>query len=56
MFPVFTWENVTYGMYETDGCIKSDSEYGHEVYANALENVLSYTTSCEETIFCVIGT
>ena len=56
MFPVFTWENVTYGMYETDGCIKSDSEYRHEVYANALENVLSNKTSCEETIFCVIGT
>ena len=41
-------------MYETAGRIAIASEYGFDVYANALENVSSNTTSCEETIFCVI--
>ena len=38
--PVFSWDDVPYRVYETDGCTRSISEYGHDVYANALENVL----------------
>ena len=43
-------------MYNTDGRVASASEYGCGMYANALENVSSNTTSCEETIFRVLGT
>ena len=51
----FSWDDAAYGIYETSGCTVSASEYGSDVYANALENVLSNTTSCEETVFCVLG-
>ena len=43
-------------MYKTDGHIASASEYGNEVYANALENVLSNKTSHEKNIIHVLGT
>ena len=42
-------------MYETYGRIASVSEYVTGMYANALENVLSNITPCEETIFRVLG-
>ena len=45
-----------YGIYKTSGRIASSSEYKRDVYANALLNVLSNTTPCEETILCVICT
>ena len=56
MLQVCSWEDVAYGMYNTADCVASASEYGFGVYANALEKVLSNTNSCEETIFCVLGT
>ena len=45
MLPVFLWDNVAYIIYKIDGYISSDSEYGHDIYANTIENVLSNTTS-----------
>ena len=56
MSPVCSWYDVAYRIYETAGRIESASEYGRDVYANALENVSSNTTSCEENIFRVLGT
>ena len=46
---------MAYGIYETASCIASESEYRHDVYANAIENVLSNTTSCDKTIYRVLG-
>ena len=40
----------------TAGNIISASDRGCDVYANVLENILLNTTSCEETIFRLIGT
>ena len=40
MSPVCLWDDVAYGIYDTDGRIPSASEYGFDVYANALESVL----------------
>ena len=42
-------------MYETAGSIAHASEYGCDVYGNALENISSNTALCEETIFSVLG-
>ena len=43
-------------MYDTTGCIASPSEYGCDIYSNALETSLSNTTSCEENNVHVLGT
>ena len=43
-------------MYKTSGSVVSASEFLCVVYAKALENVFSDTTSCEETISRVLGT
>ena len=56
MSPVYPWGDVAYGIYEISGRITIDSEYGCELHTNVLENVSSNTTSCEETIFWVLGT
>ena len=56
MLPVCSWDCVVYVIYNTSGCIASDSEYGSDIYDNALEKLLSNTTSCEETILFVLGT
>ena len=56
MSRVCSWDDLAYGIYDTDGHIVSDSEYKRDMYANALENILSNRTSCEETIFHVLGT
>ena len=37
MFTAFSFEDVSQGMYDTDGRISIASEYGRDVYANALE-------------------
>ena len=37
--PVCSWDDAASGIYETDGCIVSVSEYICDVYANALKNV-----------------
>ena len=56
MYPVCSLDDVVYVIYKTAGCIMSASEYRSDVYANALYFFYSNTTSCEETIFCVLGT
>ena len=56
IYPVFSLDDVAYGINETAGCIVSASEYGRYIYANALENALSNTASCEENIYHVLGT
>ena len=55
MSPLCSWDYVAYRICENSGCIASASEYGLDVYANALENIFSNTTSCEENIFHVLG-
>ena len=54
--PVFSWDDVSYEIYENYGRITSDSGFRRDVYANALENHSSNTMSCEETILRVLGT
>ena len=49
-------EDVIYGVYVTSGHIAIASEYGHDVYNNALEKLSSNTTSYDEIIFLVLGT
>ena len=56
MFPVDSLNDLAYGIYETAGCIVRASEYGHDMHANPLKIVFSNTTTCEETILCVIST
>ena len=56
MSPVCSWDYVVHGIYETACHIGSLSECGRDVYANALELFSSDKTSCEETIFRVLGT
>ena len=51
MLPVCSWNYSAYGMYETTGCVASASEYGHDVYANSLENIFSNAMPCGEAIF-----
>ena len=53
MLSFFSCDDVAYVIYKTADCIGSASEYRCDAYDNALENVMSNTTSCEETIFCV---
>ena len=55
MLPVCPWGDVSWEIYETVGCIASDSEYKSDVYSNALVKFSSNTTACEETNFCVLG-
>ena len=33
---VCSWHDVAYGVHKTTGCVKSASEYGHDVYVSAL--------------------
>ena len=49
--PVCSFEDVSYGIYDTVGLIAIASEYGCDVYANMLEKLSSKTTSYEDTIF-----
>ena len=37
ILPVFSFEDIAQGMYYTDGRTDIASEYGREVYANALD-------------------
>ena len=53
---VCLWDDVAYGIYDISLCVASSPEYGCDVYYNAIDNVLSNTMSCEETIFCALGT
>ena len=55
LFTVCSWDDVAYGIYETADCISSASEYGCDVYTNALEKVYPNTISCEENILHVLG-
>ena len=56
MSPVYSLDDVECVIYDTSGRIASFYEYGCDVYANAIEKLLSNTTACEETIFRVLGT
>ena len=51
----FSFEDVAYGMYDTDGRIATASEYGFDVYTKALDKLSSKTTSYEDTILRVCG-
>ena len=42
-----SWDDASYGIYKTASSVASDYEYGQDVYANALGNLLSNTISCE---------
>ena len=44
MSPVCSLYDVAYVIYDNDGHIASDSEYGCDVYSNVLENVSSNIT------------
>ena len=48
MLSICSCDDVVYGLYKSAGRIASASKYGHDMYANAIENVSSNTTSCEE--------
>ena len=39
MLLVWSWDDAAYRIYDNDGRIARASEYGRDVYANALENV-----------------
>ena len=56
ILPFCHFEDVAYSMYETDGIIAVDSEYGFDVYANSLEKLSSKTTLYEDTILRLCGT
>ena len=53
---VCSLDDVVYGVYVNFGRIVIASAYGHDVYDNALEKLLSNTTSYDEIIFLVLGT
>ena len=53
MSPVCLWDDASYVIH---GHVASSSEYGSDKYDDALGNFLSNKTSCEETIFLVLGT
>ena len=50
------YNDVFYRIYNTYDCVASSSDDGSDVYGNTIEKVLLNTTSCEETIFCALGT
>ena len=54
--PVWSFKDLSYGMYETTGCIDIPSEYGCDVYAKALETISSKSTLYEDTILPLWGT
>ena len=52
---VYSFEYLAQGIYDTDGRIDIASEYGRDIYANALEFLSSKTTSYKNIIFFVCG-
>ena len=54
--PVCYFEYVAYGVYVTVGRIAIASEYGRDVYDDALEKLSSNTTSYNDITFLVLGT
>ena len=54
--PFLPLKDVGQGVYVTSGRITIASEYGRDIYANAIENISSKTTSYEDIIFLVFGT
>ena len=46
---VCSWKDVPYGMYDIAGLFSNASEYGCNLYSNAIEKSSSTSTSCEET-------
>ena len=56
ILPVCSLEYVAQGVYVTARHIDIASEYGHDIYANTLDEISSKTTSYEDIIFLVVGT
>ena len=54
--PVYSFEDVAYGVYVTSGRIAIASEYGRDMYNNALEKLSSNTASYDDITFLVLGT
>ena len=54
--PVFSLDDVAYGVYVTAGRIAIASAYGRDVYDSELEKLLSNITSYYEITFLVLGT
>ena len=52
--PVCSFEDVTYGMYNTSIRIYIASEYGCDVYTKALDKLSSKMTSYEDTLFAFV--
>ena len=50
------FKTVVLAPYVADGHIAIASEYGHDIYATALEKLSSNTTSYEDIIFLFLGT
>ena len=56
ILPVFSLEDIAYGVYDTAVIIAIASEYGCDVYDNVLEKLSSKTASYEDIIFLVTVT
>ena len=54
--PVFSFEEVEYGMYDTSGRIAIASKYGCNVYYKALEKLSSKMKSYEDATLRLSGT
>ena len=55
MLPVCSWDDVAYGIYETDGRIAIASEYGRDVYANAVEYIFQIKRHVKKHSECVLA-
>ena len=56
IFPFCSFEDVAYGMNDTDGLIDINSAYGCEMYVNELARISSKTTSYKDTILSLCST
>ena len=56
MSPVFSLDDVSYGVYVTAGHIAIASAYGRDEYHSALTKISSKRTSYNEINFLVLGT
>ena len=54
--PVFSLDDVAYGVYVTAGRIATASAYGRDEYDSALTKLSSNLTSYDKITFLVLGT
>ena len=52
ILPVYSWYDVAYGIYKTDGCVASASVYRRDVYPNALEKVCQIQRCVKNYYLC----